>query len=228
MVTARLFARLREQAGTASEEVDVTGATVADVYRTLRSRHPELEADLSLIRPARNEEVAAWDDRVGDGDVVAFIPPVSGGDGEPAGQSGSYELTSEPLDARRAEQLVSHPGAGGICVFTGIVRDNSRGESVTHLEYEAYAGMAEKVMRIIGEEIAQRWPEARIAMLHRTGSLAIGEPSVVVAASAPHRAEAFEACRYGIDELKERVPIWKKEFASSGATWIEGAARRQA
>lgn len=225
MVTARLFARLREQAGTGSEEVDAAGATVADVYRALRSRHPELEADLSLIRPARNEEVAAWDDRVGDGDVVAFIPPVSGGDEEPAGW---FELTTEPLDARRAEQLVSHPGAGGICVFTGIVRDNSRGESVTHLEYEAYAGMAEKVMRTIGDEIAQRWPEARIAMLHRTGRLEIGEPSVVVAASAPHRAEAFEACRYGIDELKERVPIWKKEFAASGASWIEGAAGRQA
>jgi molybdopterin synthase catalytic subunit len=225
MVTARLFARLREQAGTAAEDVDAAGATIADVYRTLLDRHPALERDLGLIRPARNEEMVAWDEPVRDGDVVAFIPPVSGGVDE---LGGWFELTTEPLDARRAEAAVAHPGAGGICVFSGVVRDNSRGEDVTHLEYEAYAGMAERVMRAIGDEIGQRWPDARIAMLHRTGTLRIGEPSVVVAASAPHRAQAFEACRYGIDQLKERVPIWKKEFARSGASWIEGADSRPA
>ena len=133
------------------------------------------------------------------------------------------ELGAEPLDARRLEAAVAHPGAGAICTFTGVVRDSSRGEAVTHLEYEAYAGMAEREMRSIVDEIAERWPEARVAMAHRTGVLEIGEASVVVSVSCPHRAEAIAACKWGIDRLKESVPIWKKEFARSGAVWIEGA-----
>jgi molybdopterin synthase catalytic subunit len=222
VITARLFARLREQAGTDCEQVDLAGATVADVYRVLRERHPALEPDLHVIRPARNQDFAEWGERVADGDEVAFIPPVSGGHGSPL----LLELTVEPLDARRLEAAVAHPGAGAICTFTGIVRDNSRGEAVTRLEYEAYAGMAERQMRAIVDEIATRWPDARVAMAHRTGSLEIGEASVVVSVSCPHRAEAIEACRWGIDRLKESVPVWKKEFARSGAVWIEGAEAR--
>jgi MoaE-MoaD fusion protein len=222
VITARLFARLREQAGTDLELVDLAGSTVEDVYRTLRERHPALEADLGLIRPARNQEFAEWSEAVADGDEVAFIPPVSGG----SGVAQLIELTAEPLDARRLETTVAHAGAGAICTFSGVVRDFSRGESVTHLEYEAYAGMAERQMRVIADEIGQRWPEARVAMAHRTGMLEIGEASVVVSVSCPHRAEAFEACRWGIDRLKESVPVWKKEFATSGATWIEGGEAR--
>jgi MoaE-MoaD fusion protein len=222
VITARLFARLREQAGTDCELVELDGATVADVYRALRTRHPDLEPDLQLIRPARNQSFADWEELVADGDEVAFIPPVSGG----AGAEMLLELTAEPLDARRLEAAVADPGAGAICTFTGVVRDNSRGESVTHLEYEAYAGMAERQMQVIVDEIAERWPDARVAMAHRTGSLAIGEASVIVSVSCPHRAEAIAACKWGIDRLKESVPIWKKEFARSGAVWIEGAEAR--
>ena len=222
MITARLFARLREQAGTDCELVELEGATVADVYRALRRRHPGLEADLQLIRPARNQSFADWEELVMDGDEVAFIPPVSGGS-DPAAL---IELTAEPLEARRLEAAVADPGAGAICTFTGVVRDNSRGEQVTHLEYEAYGGMAERQMRAIVDEIAERWPEARVAMAHRTGSLEIGEASVIVSVSCPHRAEAIAACKWGIDRLKESVPIWKKEFAHSGAVWIEGADAR--
>jgi len=160
-----------------------------------------------------------WDAQVGPGDELAFIPPVSGG-GQDVGVL--FELTTEPLDARRLEAAVAHPGAGGICTFTGVVRDNSRGERVRHLEYEAYAGMAEKQMRAIAADIGERWPEARVAMAHRTGRLEIGEASVVVSVSCPHRAEAIAACKHGIDRLKESVPIWKKEFAEGGAVWIEG------
>lgn len=224
MITARLFARLREQAGTDCERLDLPLATVADVYHALRERHPALEPDLSLVRPARNQEFADWVDPVIDGDEVAFIPPVSGG----SGPGVLFELTPDPLDARRLEAAVARAGAGAICTFTGIVRDNSRGQEVARLEYEAYAGMAESQMRRIAEEIAERWPEARVAMAHRTGRLEIGEPSVVVSVSCPHRGEAFAACKHGIDRLKESVPIWKKEFARSGAVWIEGADARQA
>jgi molybdopterin converting factor subunit 1 len=220
VITALLFARLREQAGTGCDLLEADVATVADVYRALRRRHPGLEADLSLVRVARNQEFAEWTDPVADGDEVAFIPHVSGG------SQGLVELTSEPLDARRLEAAVVHPGAGGICTFTGVVRDSSRGETVTHLEYEAYTAMAERQMRAIVDEIAQRWPQARVAMAHRIGRLLVGEPSVVVSVACPHRAEAFEACRYGIDRLKESVPIWKKEFARSGAVWIEGVEAR--
>jgi molybdopterin synthase catalytic subunit len=139
-----------------------------------------------------------------------------------------YDVVSGPIDPRELETAVSHAGAGAICTFSGIVRDNSRGQSVAHLDYEAYAEMAVPQMRKIGEEIKERWPLARVAIAHRTGHLEIGEVSVVVSVSAPHRHEAFEACRWGIDRLKESVPIWKKEHAVDGTYWIEGDAAKPA
>ena len=219
-VRTRLFARLREQAGTDAESVEVRpGSTVEDVYDALRKAHPGLEANRESVRVAVNQEFADWDAIVSDGDEVAFIPPVSGG----AHAVGVlFELTTDPLDPRRLEAAVAHKGAGAICTFTGIVRDTSRGRSVTHLEYEAYGEMATAEMRKIAAEIAERWPEARVAMAHRTGRLEIGEASVVVSVSCPHRAEAIDACRWGIDRLKESVPIWKKEHATDGTYWIEG------
>jgi molybdopterin synthase catalytic subunit len=219
-VRARLFARLREQAGTDAESVELpTGSKVSDVYEALRRFHPALEPDRSSVRAALNQEFVDWDAAVADGDEVAFIPPVSGG---AHGAGVLFELTTRPLDARRMETAVAHKGAGAICTFTGIVRDSSRGRSVTHLEYEAYAEMATGQMRKIAGEIEERWPEARVAMAHRTGRLEIGEPSVVVSVSSPHRAEAIAACKWGIDRLKESVPIWKKEHAADGTYWIEG------
>src|SRR5712692_4127910 len=218
-VRTRLFARLREQAGTDAETVEVrAGATVDDVYDALQKLHPALPTRES-VRAAVNQEFAEWGRKVAAGDEVAFIPPVSGG---AHGAGVLFELTPDPLDARRIEAAVAHKGAGAICTFTGVVRDNSRGRSVTHLEYEAYAEMATAEMRRIAGEIAERWPEARIAMGHRTGRLEIGEASVVVSVSCPHRAEAIDACRWGIDRLKESVPIWKKEHAADGTYWIEG------
>jgi molybdopterin synthase catalytic subunit len=219
-VRTRLFARLRELAGTDSENVEVrAGATVADVYNALRKSHPGLDVRSESVRAAVNQEFADWDVVVADGDEVAFIPPVSGG----AHAVGVlFELTTDPLDPRRLEAAVAHKGAGAICTFIGVVRDTSRGRSVTHLEYEAYGEMATAEMRKIAGEIAEKWPEARVAMAHRTGRLEIGEASVVVSVSCPHRAEAIDACRWGIDRLKESVPIWKKEHATDGTYWIEG------
>lgn len=223
-VRTRLFARLREQAGTDAESVEVRpGSTVGDVYGALRTAHPGLEANRESVRVAVNQEFADWDAIVSDGDEVAFIPPVSGG-AQAVGVL--FELTTDPIDPRRLEAAVAHKGAGAICTFTGIVRDSSRGRSVTHLEYEAYGEMATAEMRKIAAEIAERWPEARIAMAHRTGRLEIGEASVVVSVSCPHRAEAIDACRWGIDRLKESVPIWKKEHATDGTYWIEGDEAR--
>ena len=219
-VHVRLFARLREQAGTDSETVEVPReSTVADVYDTLLHRHPDLDQNRDAVRPALNEEFADWDSIVSQGDEVTFIPPVSGG-AQTVGVM--FEIGTAPLDPRRTEAAVTHAGAGAICTFTGIVRDNSRGRSVTHLEYEAFESMALTQMRKIADEIAAKWPDARVAMVHRTGRLEIGEPSVVVSTSAPHRAEAIAACKWGIDRLKESVPVWKKEHATDGTFWIEG------
>jgi molybdopterin converting factor subunit 1 len=225
-VRVRLFARLREQAGTDNETVQVSrDATVADVYDALIHKHPDLEANRDAVRPALNEEFAEWDAVVSQGDEVTFIPPVSGG-AQSVGVM--FEITTEPLDPRRLETAVTHAGAGALCTFTGIVRDSSRGLSVTHLEYEAFESMALAQMRKIADEIAERWPEARVAMVHRTGRLEIGEASVIVATSSPHRAEAVAACKWGIDRLKESVPIWKKEHATDGTFWIEGDSSVQA
>ena len=219
-VRARLFARLREQAGTDTENVELpNGSTVGDVYEAIQKLHPGLHAEYGAVRVALNQEFTEWDSKVADGDEVAFIPPVSGG---AHGVGVLFELTTRPLDARRMETAVAHKGAGAICTFTGVVRDSSRGRSVTHLEYEAYAEMATAQMRKIADEVAEKWPSARVAMAHRTGRLEIGEPSVVVSVSSPHRAEAIAACKWGIDRLKETVPIWKKEHASDGTYWIEG------
>ncbi len=219
-VRVRLFARLREQAGVETQTLELpVDSTLADVYEALRQAHPALEPDRNTVRAALNREFSDWSARVADGDEVAFIPPVSGG---AHGVGVLFEITSDPLDARRLEAAVAHKGAGAICTFTGVVRDNSRGRAVTHLDYEAYADMATAQMRKIAEEIAELWPEARVAMAHRTGKLEIGEASVVVAVSSPHRAEAIAACKRGIDRLKESVPIWKKEHAADGTYWIEG------
>ena len=194
------------------------GSRVTDVYEAMRVAYPLLPPRES-VRAALNQEFADWAATVAEGDEVAFIPPVSGG----AHKVGIvFELTTDPLDARRLEAAVAHAGAGAICTFTGIVRDNSRGRSVTELDYEAYAEMATAEMRKIGDEIGERWPEARVAMAHRTGKLQIGDASVVVSVSCPHRAEAIAACKWGIDRLKDSVPIWKKEYASDGTYWIEG------
>ena len=223
-VRARLFARLREQAGTDTEMLELPAAsTLADVYDALRQLHPALESDRKAVRAALNQEFKEWSAKVADGDEAAFIPPVSGGS---HGVGVMFELTPDALDARRLEAAVTHKGAGAICTFTGVVRDSSRGHSVTHLDYEAYAEMATAQMRRIGDEIAQKWPDARVAMAHRTGRLEIGEASVVVSVSCPHRAEAIAACRWGIDRLKESVPIWKKEHAADGTFWIEGDEAR--
>lgn len=134
-------------------------------------------------------------------------------------------ITRDPLDdaaIRALEEAVTYPGAGAVVTFAGVVRDNARGKRVRSLEYDAYPEMAERQMGAIAAEAARRWPESRLAMVHRIGPMAIGEASVVIVAACPHRGEAFDACRYAIDTLKAEVPIWKKEFYEDGEAWVEG------
>jgi molybdopterin synthase catalytic subunit len=129
-------------------------------------------------------------------------------------------IREAPLSLDEALGHVSHPGAGGVATFLGVVRDSNDGRAVTRLEYEAYDGMAAAEMRRIGDEIEAQLPGVRVAALHRKGSLSVGDAAVICAASAPHRGEAFEACRLLIDRIKARVPIWKREHGPDGAYWV--------
>src|SRR5437764_8470553 len=132
------------------------------------------------------------------------------------------QLYLEPLNSDTLIGAVSHHGAGGIVVFEGVVRDNARGKQIRYLEYDAYPEMAEQQIRTIIAEAERRWGVEHVAVAHRFGRLEIGEASVIIVVATPHRAEAFDACRFIIDTLKTTVPIWKKEVASNGEEWIEG------
>jgi len=132
------------------------------------------------------------------------------------------QLTREPLDRDALVAAVSHASVGGIVVFEGVVRDHARGKQIRYLEYDVYEEMAGQQIRTIIDEAQQRWGVERVAVAHRFGRLEIGEASVIIVVASPHRAEAFDACRYIIDTLKTSVPIWKKEVATTGEEWVEG------
>jgi molybdopterin converting factor subunit 1 len=217
-VCVRLFGSLREAVG--EKELRITlaeGATVDDLSALLGREHPAVDEMRSRLRIAVNQDLVAGDHALRDGDEVAYLPPVSGGSAGPP----RCWLSEHALDVGEVIARVSGDDCGGLVTFLGAVRDHSRGQSIRHLEYEAYPPMAVAEMDRIAQEAAERWPGARVAIAHRTGHLEIGELAVVVAAAAPHRAEAFEASRYAIDTLKERVPIWKKEVTTDGEYWVE-------
>ena len=205
---------LRERAGSDSVEIELSdGATVADAITAL-GRDPKV-GDLAARLPLRiavNREYAPSHAAIQPGDELAAIPPVSGGDGRVRGA----QVTSEPLDQARITALVSDPGAGAIVTFQGTTRD------VTKLTYEAYAEMAEpRIAGILGQ-CAESNGLIAIAAAHRVGDVPLSEPSVVVAASAAHRAEAFGGAREAIDRIKAEAPIWKKEVTSGDESWVEG------
>lgn len=140
----------------------------------------------------------------------------------PAAMTRDFLVTGDALSMDALVARVAHSGAGGIATFLGVVRDNANDRSVQYLEYEAYPELAERMLEQIGAEAQERWADVRIAIAHRVGRLQIGEASVIIAASAPHRGEAFSACRYAIERLKVVLPVWKKEFASDKDYWVEG------
>jgi len=217
-VRLRLFGAVREAVGSKELELSLAaGARVADLRALLLRQFPGLGPLEARVRVSVNRELAEADALLAEGDEVALLPPVAGG-------AGACTISSTRLDVDAVVRRVAAPGAGGIVTFIGTVRDRARGRSIRHLEYEAYPEMAEREMERIADEAAARFPGARVAMAHRTGHLDVGEIAVVVVAAAPHRAEAFAACRFAIDTLKERVPIWKKEIATDGAYWVDDHA----
>ncbi len=210
------FAVFRERLGRDTEPLEVPdGATVADAVAALAARHPLVGTLRGHFRVAVNQAMVDDAHVLVAGDELVLIPPVAGGNDRV-----HVAILDAPLSLDRCVAAVVTPETGGVCTFTGLVRRHSRGVTVERLEYEAYAGMAEKVIRALIDELEAEVPGARIAIEHRVGALAIGDAAVVIAAAAPHRAEAFTACRAAIDRLKDRAPIWKKEFGDDGAVWV--------
>jgi molybdopterin synthase catalytic subunit len=203
-VSVRLFAGLRERAGWSEREIEA--GVVADVWDVL-----ELGAEPAGLLYAVNKAYAPRDLALAEGDEVALIPPVSGG---------AFLLSDEPLSLDRIVDEVRDDRAGAIATFTGTTRVHSRGRDVQHLDYEGYEGMAESVMAEIADGLRTRYELCDIAIHHRTGRVGIGDTSVLIAVSSPHRADALAACKDAIDELKERVPLWKKEVYAGGEEWI--------
>jgi molybdopterin synthase catalytic subunit len=196
---------------------------VADLVRALVAEGTFSEAAMRTAAVAVNREYAGPEHLLSDGDEVAILPPVSGGVSPVSGGADDpVQIVSEPIQTERIVSAVKSGGDGAVCVFDGIVRDNTRGRATLHLDYEAYEEMALKQMHALREEAIARFGVREIAIVHRLGRLFVGETSVLIAVSSTHRGAAFDACRYVIDTLKKTVPIWKREQFADGAVWADG------
>ncbi|HLW69329.1 MAG TPA: molybdenum cofactor biosynthesis protein MoaE [Candidatus Binataceae bacterium] len=223
VLTLKLFATLRERARVAELSREFPdGTTVGEIWNRLLTEFPALGGHQDGVGYAVNHEYVQADYRPRDRDEVAFIPPVSGGSGSSvkAPWLGPIAIGPEVIDVAALERAVADPAAGAIVTFAGTTRNDNVGRRVLRLDYEAYEPMALSEMRKLALEAGERWKIVRIAIAHRIGTVAIGETSVAIAVAAAHRAEAFEACRFAIDRLKEIVPIWKKEYFEGGEVWV--------
>ena len=218
-VTVKFFAGCREAAGV--DEATVTlaeGATIAALQDALAEQIPKVARYAKNVRYSVNWEYVTSEAELGDGDEVAMIPPVAGG----TDVLGKCWITTEPVSEADVRPLVETPESGAVVVFLGIVRNHAEGRGVDSLEYEAYPPMAEQKMSEISEEARERWPLHGVAVVHRVGHLEIGEASIAIAVSSAHRAEAFAACEFVMDRVKEDAPIWKKEhWSEGGARWVD-------
>jgi molybdopterin synthase catalytic subunit len=226
-VNILLFATLKDIVGRPRLAIALSEprATVADVRAALLALYPQIEANLNAAIASVNQEYAFAEDPVRDGDEVAFFPPVSGGNGE---YPEIFRLADEPLDMDELVASITVPATGAVCIFSGMVRGETAGRGsvaeTSALEYEAYEPMALLKMRQVAEEIRRQWPLVQgIAIVQRIGRLEVGQNTILIGCSSGHRDEGcFEAARYGIDRLKEIVPVWKKEFRPDGSSWVEG------
>jgi molybdopterin synthase catalytic subunit len=221
------FGLLKDICGRPADTIELPeGASASAVFEYYAARFPRLREMASSIVLARNHEFATALEPLADGDEVALLPPVSGGAflsevQDPAGHF--FALTRDPIDPRAIETRLLQGCDGAIVTFQGVVRNNTSGRRTLRLEYEGYEPMALRKMAEIGRDVASRYGISRIAMVHRLGTLEIGEASVMVVAVSPHRRAAFDAALAGIDNLKKLVPVWKKEFFEDGEIWVEGA-----
>lgn len=222
-----LFATLKDIAGQNRMTLDLPGdsATLADVRAAMIARIPAIEANLNSAIAAVQEEYAFPEDAVKDGDEVAFFPPVSGGDGQ---YPEITRLADAPFSTDEIIDAITIPATGAVCVFSGMVRGETTNlnglQQTERLEYEAYDAMAQVKMRQVIAEIRERWPLVQgIAIIQRVGKLEVRQNTILIACASGHRDQGcFEAARYGIDRLKEIVPVWKKEIRADGSAWVEG------
>lgn len=221
-VRVLFFGQLKDIVGLSQDDAELSdGARVEDLFERYGRQFPKLAEFRPSIAASVNQEYAGWRAPLSSGDEVAFLPPVSGGQ-QTATSEDVFRLTREPIRSHELAESLKAPEDGALVVFDGFVRDNFRGKKTLYLEYEAYESMAYSKLREIGAQIREKFSVHRIAIVHRLGRLEIGETSVWIAVSSPHRAAAFDACRFAIDTLKRSVPIWKKEYFAGGAVWAEG------
>lgn len=210
-IEVRCFATLREAAQDSSELTLAAGVAIADAWDALAARHPGLTPHRPYVRAALNGVYAAWDDQLTDDDVIAFLPPVSGG--------ATTALVDAPIDVAALERAVADDGRGAVVTFVGRARNRADDlREVTELEYEVYPEMAGLVLAEIASEAEVRWSCA-VAVVHRHGVVPIGEAAVAIVSAAVHRAEAYEANRFVIEAIKQRLPIWKRERFADGSEW---------
>ena len=213
-VSVVLFAAYRDAVDASELELDLPhDATVGDLTREMSGRYSRLPQDAGRIVAAVNDEYQPHDYRLTQGDEVALIPPVSGG-------APHILVTTAPLQPGDFSELVRTGSSGAVVTFLGTTRNENDGRTVTLLEYEGYRPMADKMLEKVAGEMIERWELGGVAIGHRLGPVDVGEISLVVAASAPHRAAAFEAVGYAVDRIKQIVPIWKKEHFEGGEVWI--------
>ena len=218
-INIRLFAGLHDLVGQRELTLELReGATVVELQEELGRRYPVVVPFLPTLACAIDDEFVPAEQPLRDGDDISLIPPVSGGS-----EADSFLVTTEPLAPDRLVAAVRQDESGAVALFYGVARNNSEGRRVHALEYEAHGSLAEKKLREVGQEVRDRWPVTGVGIFHRTGRLAIGETSLLVAVSAAHRREAFEACHFAVDRIKEIVPIWKKEIWEDGeGEWVAG------
>ena len=224
-VRVLFFGVLKDIVGRSEESLEIEpNSTLGSVFTSYGDRYATLKDKHSSILFARNREFSGSDTVLQDNDEIAFLPPVSGGSTESKlNRDGNiFALTRAVIDSRALSRNLQRPEDGAVVTFEGVVRNNTKGRATSHLEYECYEEMAVRQMTRIGTEIAAQFALGRVGMVHRLGRLEIGEASVVVVATAPHRKPAFEAALEAINRLKREVPIWKKEFFADGAVWVEG------
>lgn len=222
-VSLRLFASLREIVGERELRLELQdGARISDLRQQLIEKYPAITPAIQTAVFALDDEYVAVDAALQEGSDVALIPPVSGGSGA---QVELFRVTYEPLDGQLLADLVRRDDAGAIAVFYGVVRNHNDGKAVSRLEYEAHESMALGKLKEVAQLTKREFPDiAEVGAWHRIGSLNIGEASLLVAVSSPHRRQAFESCHWAVDRIKEIVPVWKKEYGPDGSFWLEGHA----